>query len=124
MVNQDRVTNLVTNSSQQHNTMKSSDHRDLDTKNESTEEQSNNVTLPAVQGQEDSQNLLTAKSSDTDHPNLKTPVPLPVNTATANMKRMARKRGGKQEATKKNNVCLTYEGNNSKQWDGKIIYIS
>ena len=61
MVNQDRVTNLVTNSSQQQNTVMS-DHRDLDTKNESTEEQSNNVTLPAVQGQEDSQNLLTAKS--------------------------------------------------------------
>jgi len=58
MINQDRVTNLMTNSSQQQNTVKS-DHDDLDTKNESTEEQSNNMTLPAVQGQEDSQNLLT-----------------------------------------------------------------
>ena len=119
MVNQ---TNLVTNSSQQQNIVKS-DHHDFDTKNESTEKQSNNVTLPAVQGQEDSQNLLTTKSSDTDHPSLKAPVPLLVNTATANMKRMARKRGGKQEATKKNNVCLRYEGNNSKQWDGKIISV-
>ena len=85
------------------------------------------VIQPEIQGQENQNLLLAAKSSDTDSyndgPKLKAPAPPSTNGGTTGIKRLARKRGGKQEGTKKNNVCLRYEDNNSKHWDGKVVSV-